>query len=110
MGGEEDIRRRRLEGDPALGADDGVAQVDAASDTVRAGEGLEPLDDRDGRVLRPVQARGPAAVKPTVCRSGARGSENASLDRTQALSGMLPDEVKVSLPPMVTPQSPRFTE
>ena len=45
-----------------------------------------------------------------VCRCGTRGFEKASFDRTQASSGMLPWEVRVSLPPMVTPQRPRFTE
>ena len=63
-----------------------------------------------GVSFAPSRLEGMPAVKPTVCRSGARGFENASLDSTQALSGMLPAEVKVSLPPMVTPQSPRFTE
>jgi hypothetical protein len=34
----------------------------------------------------------------------------ASFDSTQALSGMLPFEVSVSMPPIVTPQRPRLIE
>ena len=36
MRGQQHLRRRRLESDPPLGADDGVAQVDAAADAERA--------------------------------------------------------------------------
>ncbi len=43
-------------------------------------------------------------------RSAGRGWEKASFDSTQASSASVASEVKVSLPPMVTPHSPRFTE
>ena len=45
------------------------------------------------------------------CAAPARcGFVNASFDSTQAVSGMLPSEVSVSLPPMVTPHRPRLME
>src|SRR5579863_4539639 len=43
--GEQYLRRGRLEGDASLGADDGVAEVNAAADAEGRGERLELLDD-----------------------------------------------------------------
>ena len=63
-----------------------------------------------GASAAPSRLEGTPALEADVCRSGARGCAKASFDSTQALSGMLPAEVRVSLPPMVTPHSPRFTE
>ena len=57
--------------------------------------------------------RAPPGARPrrtSTCRSGARGSRNASRVSTQASSGMLPAEVSVSLPPIVTPHRPRLIE
>ena len=39
----------RFEGDPAFGADDGIAQVNAAADAKRTGEGFQRFDDGNGR-------------------------------------------------------------
>ena len=47
--GQQHIRRRCLEGHAALGADDGVAEMNAAADTEGCGERLERLDDGHGR-------------------------------------------------------------
>ena len=47
MRGEQHLGRGRLERDPSLGADDGVAQMDAAADAEGRGEGFEPLDELD---------------------------------------------------------------
>ncbi len=58
----------------------------------------------------PSSLTGTPRSKPMAWRSGARGLSKALPDNTQASSGMLPSEVSVSLPPMVTPQSPRLTE
>ena len=54
---EQQLGRRRLEGDASLGADDGVAQMDAAPDAEGARELLQLLDDGDRRQLLAVQAR-----------------------------------------------------
>jgi hypothetical protein len=63
-----------------------------------------------GSIATPSSDDGTPCVKPIVWRSGARGFVNASFDSTQACSGMLSCEVSVSLPPIVTPHRPRFTE
>ena len=54
---EQHLRRRRLEGDASLGADDGVAQMDAAADAVGARELLQLLDEGDRRQTLAVEAR-----------------------------------------------------
>ena len=63
-----------------------------------------------GSSAAPSSEQGTPFSKPMTWRSGARGCVNASRDRTHAASGMLPSEVSVSLPPIVTPHRPRFTE
>src|SRR5579864_4965928 len=45
--GEQHLRRGRLDGDASLGADDGVAEVNAAADAEGRSERLELLDDLD---------------------------------------------------------------
>lgn len=47
MGDEQHLGGGRLERDATLGADDGVAQVNAATDTVGPSQLLEALDDLD---------------------------------------------------------------
>ena len=58
----------------------------------------------------PSSLTGTPCSNPIEWRSAGRGAEKASFDSTHASSGMLPCEVSVSFPPMVTPHSPRFTE
>ena len=58
----------------------------------------------------PSRATGRPWRKVSTWRSAARGSRNALRVSIQASSGMLPAEVRVSLPPMVTPHRPRLTE
>ena len=65
------------------------------------------LDQRHRRQRLRHRARtGTPCSKLSVCRSAARGCVKASRESTQASSGMLPLEVRVSLPPMVTPHRP----
>ena len=61
-------------------------------------------------IFLPSSEQGTPASKPMVCRSGACGFVNASRVSTQAVSGMQVSETSVSLPPIVVPQRPRFTE
>ena len=49
MRGEQRLGGRRFERDAALGADDGVAEVDAAADAIRRAECLELFDHFHGR-------------------------------------------------------------
>ena len=91
MRGQQHLGGGRLEGDPALGADDGVAQVNAAADAEGSGERFELLDDRRPRTAaRRRDCPGLPASNPMVWRSRRRGCVKASLDSTQASSGMLP--------------------
>src|SRR5215472_13887373 len=55
---EQHFGGRCLERHPALGADDGVAEVDAAADAEGRGECLELLDDLDRRGGAPVERGG----------------------------------------------------
>ncbi len=55
--GEQHLGGGRLEGDASLGADDGIAQMDAAADAEGRGERLERLDER-----RPARARWPSSA------------------------------------------------
>ncbi len=107
---EQRLGGRRLEGDPALGADDGVAEVDAAADAVRGRQGFELLDHFDGRELGIVHADRTTALETNRVPRRRPRLLKASFESTQALSGMLPVDVSVSLPPIVTPHRPRLTE
>ena len=74
VGGEEHLRRRRLEGDAALDAEDRVAEVDAAADAEARRGALDALDQRH-RIERPRRPRRRArrARSASRCRSGAGG-------------------------------------
>ena len=111
VGGEQHLRRRRLEGDPPLDAEDRVAEVDAAADAEARRRGFDRLDQGDRRELagRP-SAAGTPASKRTVWRSARSGASKAPRDSTQALSGSGRSLPSVSRPPIVTPQRPRLTE
>src|SRR6185436_17075813 len=61
-------------------------------------------------IILPSMPTGRPFSKWIVCFAGGFGWVNASFESTQAESGMLPSEVSVSFPPMVTPHSPRLTE
>ncbi len=71
--GEQHVRRRGLEGDASLGADDGVAQMDAAPDAVGTRELSSCSMSATGGSGSPSRLAGTPATKPTMCRSGARG-------------------------------------
>src|SRR5688572_13291118 len=49
MRGQQDFRRRRFEGDATFGADDGIAQMNAAADGEGCPQGFQRLDQLDGR-------------------------------------------------------------
>ena len=57
-----------------------------------------------------VECDRPPCRSPSTWRSGARAWVKAPRDSTQASSGMLPVEVSVSGPPIVTPHRPRLIE
>ena len=63
MCGEQNIRSRRLERDPPLGANHGIAEVDAAPDPKGSGEGFEALDDGDGGERDAIEEGGDALLK-----------------------------------------------
>ena len=110
MRGEQDLGGRRLEGDPALDAEDRVAEVDAAADAERAPQRLDALDERDRVERLAVERDGNAALEGDRWRSGARGASKAPRVSTQADSGSGSSESSVSLPPIVVPQRPRLIE
>ncbi len=105
------LGRGRLEGHPALGAEHGVAHVDAAADAVGAGEGFQRLDERH-RVhgLAVERSRHALGEAPACGAWPARLRSKALADSTQALSGIDSRESSVSRPPMVTPHRPRLME
>ena len=111
MRGEQRFRGRRFERHAALGADDGVAEMNAAADAERRRRATRASRSAPtGDIARPSSSTGRPFSNEMTCRSGSRGFVNASFDSTHALSGMLPVEVSVSLPPMVTPHRPRLIE
>ncbi len=64
MRGEQHFGGRRLESHAPLGADDGVAEVDAAADAERRGQRLEPLDEcHRERALLPSSPIGPPLLE-----------------------------------------------
>src|SRR5690606_14690548 len=60
---DQDVRGWSLERDAPFGADDGVAQVNAAADPKARADLLELLDERDGLESLPVEADGHAALE-----------------------------------------------
>ena len=108
---DQDLGGRRLERDAALRADDRVAEVDAAADAVARAE--RPRASRSARRGRAARRRArPARRARTRSRSRSHGCgfSSAPAESTHADSGMLPFESSVSVPPIVTPQRPRFVE
>jgi hypothetical protein len=88
---EQDLGGGRFEGHAALGADDGVAEVDAAADA----EGRAMVSRRSmtstGIIALPSRPTGRPFWKVMVwCCGKHAGLSNASFDSTHAESGMLP--------------------
>ena len=72
MRGEQRFGGRRFERHAALGADDGVAQVDAAADAVRRAERFELLDHFDGATSSCRRCRPGGPSRSGWCASPAR--------------------------------------
>ena len=104
-------RGRRLESNPAFGAEHRIAQMDTAANAVVARQCFEFFDQSDGLQRCAIQGNGNAPLKfQRVVGRWLRVGESAFADKTQADSGIEPSEVSVSLPPIVIPQRPRLIE
>ena len=77
--GEQHLSGRGLERHAPLGADDGVAEVDAAADAEGGGEALERLDDLNRRERAAVEGRRAAGAEAEhVARGRARLAEGVA--------------------------------
>src|SRR5580700_10837115 len=110
MRAEQHLGRRCLEGDAPLGA-----MMVSPRWMPRPMPNGAASDSRDSMIVTaeaaaPSSATGRPCWKASTCRCGLRGSAKAPRVSSHASSGMLPAEVSVSRPPMVTPHSPRLIE
>ena len=111
MGGEDHLRRRRLEGDPPLDAEDRLAEVDAAADAERARRALSTRSmSVDGSERLAVEGDRHALLEGQAVARRRQRRSKAPRVATQAASGSGDALVVVSLPPIVVPQRPRLTE